>query len=114
MFVRAAKSLRKGDELTDGYVSVFCPSYERREKIQARYGFRIDDERSSLEDELLTKKQVQPFLDRIDKASAYEELKSIAADTDKFVNSQMTKLGSGNFSIDVQHVAARLGPFIGE
>ena len=55
MFVRAARDLNAGDEITDGYISVLQPALERRRAIRERYGFELCEDRILVEEHLFSK-----------------------------------------------------------
>jgi hypothetical protein len=69
LICRAARDLKKGEEVTDGYVSLSQPAHARRQSLQD-YGFTISDDRAIVEDWCFPEATAQSFLDRIDKLSA--------------------------------------------
>ncbi|CAK0831455.1 unnamed protein product, partial [Prorocentrum cordatum] len=102
MFVRAARRLQKGDEITDSYVSVMQPAFERRAALEARFGFRIADDRCLVEDALLPEPVAQPLLARLDGA--------LAADVEQLAWDRVALLGAGAVPAAAEEAAGRLGP----
>ncbi|CAL1144921.1 unnamed protein product [Cladocopium goreaui] len=107
MFVRAARHMRAGDEVTDGYVSVVQPATERRKAIRERYGFDLTGDRILLEEQLFSEAVVQQILDRIDDSAAVEDFIQILDDVGDLVASQLRRLSSA--SVAVRAAAKAMG-----
>eukprot|EP00927_Polykrikos_kofoidii_P028658 TRINITY_DN24966_c0_g2_i1.p1 TRINITY_DN24966_c0_g2~~TRINITY_DN24966_c0_g2_i1.p1 ORF type:complete len:576 (-),score=64.86 TRINITY_DN24966_c0_g2_i1:53-1678(-) len=109
MFVRAARSLRKGEEVTDAYISVLHPSFERLKMLEEGYGFRVLDDRALVDDALMPEVFARPLLDRFDKSERFEDFVRLAADVETLVWERMALLNDG-LSDAILHAATRLSP----
>ncbi|CAK9006865.1 unnamed protein product [Durusdinium trenchii] len=92
MFVRAARDLNAGDEITDGYISVLQPALERRRAIRERYGFELCEDRILVEEHLFSKAAVTELLEKIDNANSLEDFSEILEETQRFVSRQLRSL----------------------
>lgn len=110
MFVRAARDMNSGEEITDGYISVLQPSFDRREKLLKRHGFGISDDRALVEDKLLPERQARRLVERMDEAETFEDFAQLTRDVETFVNDRLHWLGSGFATAEVEAAATRLGP----
>ncbi|CAE8645300.1 unnamed protein product [Polarella glacialis] len=110
LFVRAARVLEAGDEITDGYISVLQLSWERRKKLLARHGFGLSDDRAVVEDALLPESLARPLLDRLDSAEEVEDFQRLTGAAEELVRSRLTWLGEGRATPEVEAAATRLGP----
>ena len=109
MFVRAARDLKSGEEITDGYISVLQPVLERRSKILQRYGFQLHEDRGLVEEALLPEAQVLSILQRIDDAESLEEFQSISDGILSLVQQSLLHLVDESVAADVKNAAQRLG-----
>mmetsp|Transcript_70588 Transcript_70588/g.147849 ORF Transcript_70588/g.147849 Transcript_70588/m.147849 type:complete len:508 (+) Transcript_70588:88-1611(+) len=117
MFVRAARSLAEGEEITDSYVSVLEPGSERRRVLRQRFGFDVDDDRSFLEENLLPHVKVDSLMRRLEEnATSTEDFSRLAAEAESLCWSAVRTLceGSGGDSCccspAVLAATRRLGP----
>lgn len=106
--LRAARPLRCGEEVTDRYVSVFYPCYERRQRLQEHYGFGLSDDRSIVEDSLLPEALVRPLLDRLDNLEDTDEVLAVAKEAEELVWDRLAWFGQGNAGAEVEAAASRL------
>lgn len=113
MFVRAARDIKQGDEVTDGYISVLQPASERRRDIREHYGFELTGDRILLEDYLFSEDMVQKILDRIDDSDTVEDFNLILDDAHVLVASKLREMYEGDTakgkSVTVVLAAERVG-----
>ncbi|CAJ1358409.1 unnamed protein product [Effrenium voratum] len=107
IFVRAAKALDAGEEVTDGYISVLQPAPERRRAIK-HYGFELHDDRIFVEEALFAEESiVQRLLAQIDVADTPEALARIVREAEALVEDRMLSLASAEGKLEA--AAQRLG-----
>ncbi|CAJ1422390.1 unnamed protein product, partial [Effrenium voratum] len=106
IFVRAAKALDAGEEVTDGYISVLQPAPERRRAIK-HYGFELHDDRIFVEEALFAESIVQRLLAQIDVADTPEALARIVREAEALVEDRMLSLASAEGKLEA--AAQRLG-----
>jgi len=109
MFVRAARNMSRGEEITDGYISVLQPCFERRQSLQQRHGIDLCDDRAKVEDMLLPECRARDMLKRLDDAKQHEDFSRLILDVEDFVHQRMAWLGSGCATAEVEAAATGLG-----
>ncbi|CAE7940042.1 SMYD2 [Symbiodinium necroappetens] len=111
MFVRAARDLRMGEEITDGYISVLQPVFERVAGIRKRYGFELHEDRGVVETALLPEPEVRAMLREMDEVESLEEFQALSEKIQRLVHGAILRLPSA--SAAVQQAAQRLGLGLG-
>ena len=111
MFVRAARDLKLGEEITDGYISVLQPVFERVLGIRKRYGFELQEDRGVVEAALLPEPQVRALLREMDEVESLEDFQALSEKIQQLVRRALLQLPSA--SAAVQQAVRRLGLGLG-
>jgi len=112
MFVRAVRQLQPGDEITDCYLSVLRPSFERRQVLIENYGIVVDDDRMVVEDALFPERLVRPLQERLDSVDSFQDFEALAGDVERLAWERLEWLGGDSCPEVVVSAALRLSPAI--